>query len=93
MQAVPTGKLVIFAAAEPAKFDVATPIVPLSSVKLMLAASWWDHQLPDESNLRLPAKVSVSEMLVTGNDDAGRRVALALRKAIGTEAVLKDLKK
>jgi hypothetical protein len=35
--------------------------------------------------------LSVSEMIVTGSDNAGRRMASMLRKLIGSEAVLKDL--
>lgn len=88
MQEVHTGSLVMFAASDPAAFDVNTSVPPLSPVKLMLAASYWDHKLPDPFSSR---GVSVSQMIVNGDDNAERRIARALRKAIGTQAVLRDL--
>jgi hypothetical protein len=91
MQDVRTGSLIAFAASDPAKVDVTTALLPLSTVKLMLAASWWDHEQPDEPHLTGGRQMSVFEMIVSGNDQAGRQMASALRKSIGTEAVLKDL--
>lgn len=88
IQNVQTGSLVAFAASDPARLDVNTSVLPLSTVKLMLAASWWDHGQPDVFS---PAGTSVSEMIVTGDDNAGRRIASLLRKEIGTTAMMKDL--
>lgn len=92
LQDVKTGDLVAFAASEPERLDVTNRVLPLSPVKLMVAASWLDHEkvtaaaLPDSEKL-------LTDSLVSGNDNAGRRLASALREAIGTEAFLKDLER
>ena len=104
VQQVSTGALVLFASSEPDKLDVSTPVLPLSLSKVFLAASWWDHNLPDRQfqsvhgteNAENPAyrkRVNVQEMLVGGSDSAGIQMALALRKAVGTGAVLDDLRR
>jgi cell division protein FtsI/penicillin-binding protein 2 len=104
VQQVSTGAVVLFAASAPDKLDVSTPVPPLSLSKVFLAASWWDHNLPDREfeslhgteNAENPAyrkKVNVQEMLVGGSDSAGIQMALALRKLVGTEAVLVDLRR
>jgi Penicillin binding protein transpeptidase domain len=89
VQDVRTGGLVLYAASDPAKVDVTTALLPLSPVKLLAAASWLDHEkerpsLPDGEQL-------LSDSIVSGNDNAGRRIASALREAVGTESVLADL--
>jgi len=84
---VQTGALIAFAASNPAKLDVTTPLRPLSSVKLMAAASWLDHdgaKQPDGEKL-------LADSIVSGDDNAGRRIASAVRDAVGTEKVLQDL--
>jgi cell division protein FtsI/penicillin-binding protein 2 len=102
VQDVSTGALVLFAASESAKLDVSTPVLPLSLSKVFLAASWWDHDEPDLSfesihgtesaeNPAYRRRVNVHEILVGGSDSAGKQLAIALRKAIGAEAVLADL--
>jgi cell division protein FtsI/penicillin-binding protein 2 len=102
VQDVSTGALVLFAASEPAKLDVSTPVLPLSLSKVFLAASWWDHDEPDlkfesihgtegAQNPAYRRRVNVHEILVGGSDSAGEKMAIALRKAIGAEAVLADL--
>jgi cell division protein FtsI/penicillin-binding protein 2 len=104
VQQVSTGAVVLFAAPEPDKLDVSTPVLPLSLSKIFLAASWWDHNLPDREfdsvhgteNAGNPAyrkRVNAQEMLVGGSDSAGIQMALALRKAVGTEAVVDDLRR
>jgi len=104
IQDVRTGAVVAFAAHEPSKLDVTTPVLPLSLSKVLLSASWWDNRQPDSSfdstkgsaNAQNPAyrtRVSVHEMLVGGSDSAGRQMALALRKAVGTKTVLKDFER
>lgn len=94
MQDVSTGALVVFAASEPSKLDVSTRVLPLSLCKVFLAASWWDHKQPDLlTSTPSEQSVSVHEMLVGGSDSSGRRVALALRKAAGTQAVLADFQR
>lgn len=90
IQNVKTGALVAFAASDPAKLDVTTASLPLSPVKLLAAASWLDHQ--DGHNTNLPEREKVLDAsIVSGNDNAGRQIASALREAVGTETLLQDL--
>jgi hypothetical protein len=102
VQQVGTGAVVLFAASEPDKLDVSTPVLPLSLSKVFLAASWWDHNLGDQefesahgtenaANRAYRKRVNAQEILVGGSDSAGIQMALALRKAVGTAAVLDDL--
>ena len=104
VQDVSTGALIAFAASQPSKLDVTTPVLPLSLSKLLLSASWWDNRQPDSkfdstrgrANAQNPAyrsRVSAHEMLVGGSDSAGRQMAIALRKAVGTKTVLKDFER
>jgi cell division protein FtsI/penicillin-binding protein 2 len=104
VQDVSTGAILLFAASEPARLDVSTPVLPLSLSKVFLAASWWDHNQPDMKfenihgieNVKNPAyrsRVDVHEMLVDGSDSAGKQMAVALRKAVGTDVVLADLRR
>ena len=87
MQDVQTGGLIAFAASDPAKFDVATALLPLSPVKLMAAASWLDHNRANETD----GEKLLTDSIVSGNDNAGRQIAWAVRKAAGTDKVLADL--
>jgi hypothetical protein len=65
---------------------VSTQVLPLSLAKVFLAASWWDRRLPDVLKEAPSAKpVDLHEMLVGGSDASGKQVALALRKAVGTQ--------
>lgn len=104
VQDVSTGALVVFAASRPTSLDVNTHVLPLSLSKVLLSASWWDNAQPDASfestkgtadaqNPAYRSRVSVHEMLVGGSDSAGRQMAVALRKSVGTEAVLRDFKR
>jgi hypothetical protein len=104
VQDVRTGALVAFAASQPSELDVTTPVSPLSLSKVLLSASWWDNRQPDSSfdsvngkaNAQNPAyrnRVSVQETLVGGSDSAGRQMALALRKSVGTKTVVEDFKR
>ena len=104
VQDVSTGALVAFAASRPAHLDITTPVLPLSLSKVFLSASWWDNGQPDSSfestrgtadaqNPAYRSRVSVHEMLVGGSDSAGRQMAVALRRSVGTEAVLRDFKR
>lgn len=103
VQDVRTGALVAFAASQPSSLDVATPVLPLSVSKLLLAASWWDNAQPNSSfdsyrgaedkRSLAERRVSVHEMLVRGSDKAAMEMAIALRRAVGTDTVLKDLKR
>jgi cell division protein FtsI/penicillin-binding protein 2 len=99
IQDVETGALVVFAsAAAPADarandggaVDVGTAVLPLSTAKVLLAASWWEH----ESAIRAAGReltVDVNELIALGSDSDGRRLAAELRGAEGSEAVLSDL--
>ena len=58
-------------------------ILPLSTTKVFLAAMAWDRQLK--------TAVSLHWLIAHGVDDDGRRVALDLRHAYGSQAVLGDL--
>jgi len=64
--------------------------LPLSSVKLMLAAIWWEHEDSIDSQLHKTAP-NLNEMLVAGHDEPARQLALLLRRSIGSQAVLDDL--
>lgn len=101
---VHSGVLLVSAASQPATLDASSRILPLSVTKLMLAASWWDSHLPDASfvssrgkagsaNPAYRDRVNIHEMLVGGSDSAGREMAIELRKAVGTDRVLSDLKR
>jgi membrane peptidoglycan carboxypeptidase len=91
MQNVRTGSLTAFAASDPAKIDITSQVLPLSTVKLLVAASFLDHEQSGETHLPDSARL-LDDSIVNGNDDAGRQIALALRKTIGTQRVLQDLK-
>jgi hypothetical protein len=103
LQDVRTGSLAVFASSRPGALDVSTAILPLSFSKVYLAASWWDHNQPEpivgskgsssSVNPALPRGVNVHETLVGGSDSAGKKIALALRRAMGSEAVLADLRR
>jgi hypothetical protein len=90
MQDVRTGSLVAFAASAPEKLDVTTAVLPLSTVKLMVAAIWWNHEEASSAKLENSEQI-LADSLVSGNDNAGRRLSSALRDTIGTEAFLKEL--
>jgi Penicillin binding protein transpeptidase domain len=92
VQDVKTGSLVAFAASVPEKLDMTTAVLPLSTVKLMVAAMWWDHEKASRLKLENSEQL-LADSLVSGNDNAGRRLASALRDAIGTEAFLKELER
>src|SRR5688572_821021 len=104
VQDVGSGALIVFAASQPASLDVTTSVLPLSFAKVFLAASWWDRKQPDTNFISSNGKpdapnpayrdrVSVHEMLVGGSDSAGRQMAVALRRSVGADAVIMDLKR
>ena len=74
--------------------DVAAPVLPLSVIKLNVAAMWWDRELGDGS-LEEPGvgRVSAHDVLVHGYDRPGKQMAIALRRKIGSEAMLADLRR
>jgi cell division protein FtsI/penicillin-binding protein 2 len=103
-QKVDTGSFVVIAASEPSRLDAATLVDPLSLAKVFLAASWWERGLADArfestrgredaENPAFRRFVNVHEVIVGGSDSAGRQMALALRRAVGADAVVEDLKR
>jgi Penicillin binding protein transpeptidase domain len=100
MQDVPTGRVIVLAGTgenpggegvHPAGVLAEAGFLPLSTVKLMLAASWFDHQESiDDPKLR-KTESDIQEMLVEGHDAPARQLALLLRRTVGSEAVLADL--
>ena len=88
MQDVRTGSVLAFAASDPKSVDVTTSLLPLSTVKLLVAASWLNHQKYAPSDF--PAGKLLMDSIANGNDDAGRQLASALRKQIGTETAIRD---
>ncbi|HEX8166227.1 MAG TPA: penicillin-binding transpeptidase domain-containing protein [Beijerinckiaceae bacterium] len=103
-QKVDTGSFVVIAASEPSRLDAATLVDPLSLAKVYLAASWWERGLADATfestrgradaeNPAFRRFVTVHEVIVGGSDSAGRQMALALRRAVGADAVIEDLKR
>ena len=92
VQDVESGSLVAFAASHQAKLDVTTRLSPLSPIKLLTAASWLDHERAKRENLSSNDQL-LTDSIANGNDDAGRRIASALRNAIGAKAVFDDLAK
>ena len=63
--------------------DADRRVLPLSLVKLWVAAIWWDRGLPG----------SLDDMLVEGLDQPGKDRAIELRKRFGGKAVLADLER
>src|SRR2546430_2036707 len=78
MQDVKTGSLVAFAASDPAKLDVTTALAPLSPVKLLVAASWLDHDGARQAD----SEKLLADSIASGNDNAGRRIASEVRNAV-----------
>jgi hypothetical protein len=61
-------------------YPTATPVLPLSTVKLLLAAAAWDREIR--------TGIDLDALIVHGSDEDGRRLALALRRALGSEKML-----
>ncbi len=88
MQNVADGSLVVAAAAAPKQFDLAAPILPLSTVKLLVAASCLDHKEQMDASI----DSLIEQSLVGGNDNAGRRLAGMLRKKVGADGLIQNLR-
>jgi predicted alpha/beta superfamily hydrolase len=74
--------------------DVTAPVLPLSVIKLYVAAMWWDRELGDGS-LEEPGvgRVSVHDVVANGYDRPGKEMAVVLRRKIGAEAMLAGLRR
>lgn len=77
---VRSGRLVLFASTGG---DANTPYLPLSTTKLLIAASLLSHPIKADGAARA--------MLVHSRDVDARVHALAVRRALGTRAALKEL--
>jgi hypothetical protein len=73
---------------------VDTPLAPLSIIKVFVAASWIQHGLGNVAVDcgRPPRPMLVEEMIASGCDSAGADMAVQLRRRIGAQAVLRDLR-
>lgn len=74
--------------------DVAAPVLPLSVIKLSVAAMWWDTNAGDGS-LEEPGvgRVSVHDVIAKGYDRPCKEMAVVLRRRIGAEAMLAGLRR
>jgi Penicillin binding protein transpeptidase domain len=75
--------------------DLSAPVLPLSVVKLYIAALWWDQQLGDGDfpHPRRPVRVTVHDTLVDGYDHPGELIAIELRRRMTGERVLAALRR
>src|SRR5262249_22924897 len=72
--------------------DVAAPVLPLSGIKLYVAALWWEHGLGGGDFAVRDRPVTVHGMLVDGWDRRGEEMAVALREKLGAAAMLAQLR-
>lgn len=96
VQDVSTGAVIAFAASKPETFDVSANVLPLSVIKVMTAASWWEHGLAERTftaEKPKPHEASVEDIIAIGSDSAGRELARELRKAVGTKGVVADFER
>lgn len=74
-------------------------VPPLSVIKVFLAAEWLDRGFTDAmvdcapSGGHMQRRMRVDEMLITGCDSAGARMATILRQELGPDTVLRDLRR
>lgn len=74
-------------------------VPPLSVIKVFVAADWLEHGFTDTtvdcdpSGGHLVRPMHVDEMLITGCDSAGERMAIILRQKLGSDTVLLDLRR
>ena len=74
--------------------DVAAPMLPLSVIKLYVAAMWWDRDAGDGS-FEEPGvgRVSVHDVIANGYDRPCKEMAIVLRRKIGAKAMLAGLRR
>ena len=65
------------------RFDADTPVLPLSIMKVYLAAVAWEHSTAPDQRL--------TDLVADGSDSEGRAIALDLRTRLGSRIVLDDL--
>lgn len=74
-------------------------VPPLSVIKLFVAAEWLDRGFADVVVECYPSgghalrRMRVEEMLISGCDSAGARMATILRQKLGAETMLRDLRR
>jgi hypothetical protein len=91
-----TGKILVSASADARgvpgpRLKPTSLIRPLSAIKVFAAASWWEHDAGARRFACDTTAESIEDILVFGCDGSGKRLAVALRKRIGSRAVLSDL--
>jgi len=72
--------------------DVAAPVLPLSVVKLYVAAMWWDRGLGEAGIEEKAIGTTVEDVIARGGDRAGAKMAEVLRELFGATSVLDTLK-
>lgn len=84
VQDVPSGEMLASAS-----IGDGASLLPLSTVKLMLAAIYWEHKA------QLPKAIApdMDALIALGRDNPGRVLALDLRRALGARTVLDDLRR
>jgi len=84
---------------EPKSFGIDSSVAPLSVIKVFVAAVWLEHGFGDTvvdcdgGQRDRVRRMNVEEMLVSGCDSAGKRMAVLLRQKIGGARVLSDLRR
>ena len=66
-----------------ARFDANTPVLPLSVMKLYLAAEAWEHSTAPDARL--------TALIAEGGDNDGRAVAADLRSKVSSQTLSNDL--
>ena len=80
-----------------ASLSLDAPVAPLSVIKVYVAAMWLEHGFGDRRVTCGTAsggrEMLVEEALSSGCDSAGKQMAVILRRSIGGEQVLRDLRR
>lgn len=73
--------------------DVMARGLPLSTIKLYTAALWWAHRLGDgDFDIPRHGHVTLHDALVSGYDRPGELAAIELRRRLGAQRVLDELR-
>jgi hypothetical protein len=73
--------------------NVTAPVLPLSIIKLYVAAIWWEADLGDGDFVDpRHGRVSLREVVADGWDVPGAEAAIQLRRKLGGERVLAALR-
>src|SRR6185436_6540201 len=72
--------------------DASAQLLPLSVIKLYLAALWWQHDRGDGDFLYRGRHVTVDDVLIDGWDRPGEEMAIDLRSTLTPQAMLSQLR-